>query len=345
MKYLNYRHWLIIIFAGIFLSGIPVDAQSTDSQFQNPIINGNFPDPFILKVDDTYYAYSTNSNGRNVPLATSSDLVNWSIKRDVMPALARWVKLSGPDVWAPEVLRVDDSYHLYYTARDKETGLQCVGLAISDSPSGPFRDQSDRPFVCQDSEGGSIDASPFRDADGTLYLYWKNDGNCCMMTTYLYGQQLTPDGLSLIDEPVRLISNDQLWKGPVVEAPTMWLRDGVYYLFYSGNVYAGEKYAVGYAICETPLGPCEDAEENPILSSDMESAPLVVGPGHQTIIEDAAGETWLVYHVWQVTGGGRLTSTRQVWLDRLIWEDGKPIVVGPTRERQAVPVVEATLEP
>lgn len=329
---------LIVLFV-IVLAGIHVSAQSDSPQFQNPIIQGNFPDPFILKVDETYYAYSTNSNSRNVPVATSTNLVDWSTGRDAMPGLARWVRLSGPDVWAPEVIQVEDSYLLYYTARDKETGYQCVGLAISDSPQGPFRDQSERPFICQDTEGGSIDANPFRDADGTLYLYWKNDGNCCNLPTYLYGQQLSEDGRTLVGEPVRLVSNDQPWKGPVVEAPTMWLRDGIYYMFYSANVFAGERYAVGYAVCETPLGPCVDAEENPILATDMTEAPLVVGPGHQTVIEDAAGETWLVYHAWQVTTGGRLTANRQVWLDRLVWEDGKPRVEGPTRTAQPAPII------
>lgn len=334
---------IFVLFCLLF-SGILVSSQTTDTQFQNPIIQGNFPDPFILKVEDTYYAYSTNSNSRNVPVSTSSDLIHWSVGRDAMPALARWVNLSRPDVWAPEVIQVDDRYLLYYTARDRETGLQCVGLAISDAPQGPFRDLSDRPFICQDTEGGSIDANPFRDADGTLYLYWKNDGNCCMLTTYLYGQQLSPDGLTLIGEAVRLISNDQPWKGPVVEAPTMWLQDGVYYMFYSGNVFAGERYAVGYAVCETPLGPCEDAEENPILVSDMDSTPLVVGPGHQTVILDDAGDTWIVYHAWQVNSNGTITSNRQVWLDRLVWNDGKPSVEGPTRALQTAPVVETAGE-
>jgi beta-xylosidase len=120
----------------------------------------------------------------------------------------------------------------------------------------------------------------------------------------------------------------------------MWRHEAQYYLFYSGNVYAGEAYAVGYARCETPLGPCEDAEENPILASDMETRPLVVGPGHQTVIADEAGKTWLVYHVWQVTSGGIRTDTRQVWMDRLVWEDGRPVVQGPTRDSQTAPVIE-----
>jgi len=313
-------------------------AKTMQPMLQNPVIQTNFPDPFILKVDTTYYAYSTNSNSRNVPVATSEDLVNWSLGRDVLPGLPRWVNISRPDVWAPEVLRIGDEYLMYYTARDRASGRQCLGLAVSDSPTGPFRDRSETPFICQVDEGGSIDASPFRDADGTLYLYWKNDGNCCMMPTYLYGQQLSEDGRTLIGEPVRLIRNEKQWHGPVVEAPTMWLHDERYYLFYSGNVYSGEAYAVGYAVCETPLGPCQDAPENPILASDMTSQPLVVGPGHQTIIQDEAGDAWIVYHVWQLTASGSLTSNRQMWMDRLVWENGRPVVKGPTRAAQPGPV-------
>ncbi len=347
------RFRLLMLLTVFVLVSIPAAAQTADEgsaageTFANPVINMNFPDPFILKVEDTYYAYSTNSNSRNVPVATSTDLVTWRIGRDVMPALAKWVNLSRPDVWAPEVLHAGDKFLLYYTARDKASGYQCIGLAASDAPDGPFRDTSDQALICQTREGGSIDASPFRDQDGSLYLYWKNDGNCCMMATWLYGQPLSDDGMTLLDEPVRLVRNDNLWEGPVVEAPTMWQREDAYYLFFSGNVYATEKYAVGYAVCETPLGPCEDAEENPILVSEMTERPLVVGPGHQTVFMDEAGETWMYYHIWQVTSSGRLTANREVWLDRLLWEDGKPVVAGPTRDRQSAPVTapEAESEP
>jgi beta-xylosidase len=323
------------------LSGVYVAAQSLENTLQNPVIESNFPDPFILKVDNTYYAYSTNSNSRNIPTATSNDLIHWELGRDALPALPSWVDISNSNVWAPEVLRIDDRYLLYYTARDKISNRQCIGLAISDSPEGPFQDTSDTPFICQADEGGSIDASPFRDEDGTLYLYWKNDGNCCLSATHLYGQQLAPDGMSLVGEPVPLVRNDLPWKGPVVEAPTMWRHGDRYYLFYSANVFSGERYAIGYAVCESPLGACEDAEENPILSSDMDSTPLVVGPGHQTVITDEAGATWIVYHVWQVTPGGSLTRNRQMWMDRLVWEDDRPQVQGPTRDPQPAPMTQA----
>ncbi len=329
---------LLFVFS---LLGGSTAAQDMDTTFQNPVIATNFADPFILKEGETYYAYSTNSNSRNVPVITSTDLVNWTPGRDALPALPRWVNLSPSHVWAPEVIRVGEQFLLFYTARDRASNRQCIGLAISDSPGGPFRDPHDAPFICQAEEGGSIDANPFRDADGSLYLYWKNDGNCCMKPTWLYGQRLSADGRTLIGEPVRLLRNDQPWHGPVVEAPTMWLHEGRYYLFYSGNVYAGEHYAVGYAVCETPLGRCVDAAENPILASDLSQTPLAVGPGHQTVFLDKAGQTWLVYHVWQVTPGGALTDNRLVWLDRVTWREGRPVVSGPTREAQPVPVTRA----
>lgn len=331
--------WLFGVLCLLLGLAVPLAAQSDDEDtFQNPVISANFPDPFILEVDDVYYAYSTNSNSRNVPYATSTDLVNWQVGRDALPALPRWVNLNHADVWAPEVLALSaDEYVLFYTARDRSTGKQCIGQATSTSPTGPFRDTNDGPIICQTREGGSIDPSPFRDVDGSLYLYWKNDGNCCMMATYIYVQALSADATELIGDPVRLVRNDELWEGRVIEAPTLWRHDDQYYLFYSGNAYSGEAYAVGYAVCETPVGPCTDAEENPILASDLDSRPLVVGPGHQTIITDDAGEMWLVYHVWQVTDGGALTSTRQVWLDRLEWEDGRPLVAGPTRDEQPAP--------
>jgi beta-xylosidase len=304
--------------------------------FQNPVLTIDFPDPHVLKVGDMYYAYATNASGRNVQLARSKDLVKWEFLTDAMPALPTWAKLGGSFVWAPEVIEIGGKFFLYYTARDKASDKQCVGVAVADKPEGKFRDSNPAPLVCQAEEGGTIDAHPFRDGD-KLYLYYKNDGNCCNMPTYLYVQEMAPDGLSLLGEPVRLVRNDAAWEDRVVEAPTMWKHNGQYYLFYSGNNYAGIEYAVGYATCQTPMGPCEDAPENPILASRMNEKPIVVGPGHQTIIEDDDGETWIVYHVWEVTSAGLRGTRRFMWIDRLVWNEGKPDITGPNTNAQPLP--------
>jgi beta-xylosidase len=320
--------------AGPTASPAPTRVVVPEGSFQNPVLRNDFPDPFILAVGDTYYAYATNANGKNVQVSSSTDLVTWQLLPDAMPALPKWT--TSGSVWAPEVLALADKYVLYYTSHDKASNRQCVGVAVSDEPQGHFKDTRDQPLVCQVDQGGTIDASPFRDGD-QLYLYFKNDGNCCGIPTYLYVQPLAPDGLSLVGEATPLVRNDEQWEGRVVEAPQMLRHAEQYYLFFSANNYAGVEYAVGYALCDTALGPCTDAPENPILASRMDQQPLVIGPGHQTIVT-IGDETWMVYHVWEVVGTGRRGDRRFMWMDRLDWVDGKPDVLGPTTDPQPDPL-------
>ncbi len=314
---------------------VPTPTMDKTSQYKNPVLRLDFPDPFILEDAGVYYAYATNASGRNVQLAISTDLVNWELKTDAMPVMPEWAMLQSGFVWAPEVMKVKDNYLLYYTARSKEHDKQCVGVAVADSPEGKFKDALGVPLVCQFEEGGTIDASPFRDGD-KLYLLYKNDGNCCGRATYLYIQEMAPDGLSLVGEPTRLIRNDLAWEAHVIEAPTMWKHDDQYYLFYSANNYAGVEYAVGYAVCDTVTGPCTKAGD-PILKSVLEQ-PLVIGPGHQTLLQ-VGDETWIFYHAWEVTPQGMRANRRLMWMDRLTWEDGVPVVQGPSTGPQPLPLV------
>ncbi|MDB5081073.1 MAG: glycosidase [Chloroflexi bacterium] len=327
--------------AGVATTAAVADAPAPAGQvppgfFQNPVLKSNFPDPHILLDNGTFYAYATNASGRNIQVASSTDLVNWELLPEAMPALPPWGKLVSGLIWAPEVIKIGPKYVLYYTGRDKTSNKQCVGVATSDAPQGKFKDSMTQPLVCQVEEGGTIDANIFSDG-GKLYLYFKNDGNCCGQSTYLYVQELAPDGLSFVgDKPTRLIENDQQWEGRVVEAPTMFKHQGNYYLFFSGNDYAGLPYAVGYATCKSPLGPCQKAPENPILKTSLKNPP-VIGPGHQTILQ-VGDQTWIIYHAWEVSNGLK-TDRRLMWLDRIEWKDGKPVVIGPTTEPQPIPKV------
>lgn len=312
--------------------------------FENPVIEENFPDPFLLRDDDGYwYAYATNLSLpnmtaaiKNIQVARSKDLVDWELLDDALPVLPRWAKAAGSLVWAPEVAEVAQNYVMYYTARDKASDKQCVGVATAAEPDGRFKDTSDKPLVCQAEEGGTIDASPFQDGN-KLYLYYKNDGNCCGFPTYIYAQELAPDGLSLVGQPVRLVRNDAPWEGRVVEAPTMVKHEDKYYLFYSANDYGGLEYAVGYATCETATGPCTDAQENPILKSQRQRPPdLVIGPGHQAVIT-MDGQDWIVYHAWEVTAAGLRGDRRFMYMNRLDWQNDKPVIEGSLTEPQPVP--------
>jgi beta-xylosidase len=324
----------VLILLLVIASCAPDRSERRDPElktFTNPVWETNFPDPFVLRAG-AYHAYATNGSGANIQTLRSRDLVEWEQGPDAMPQLAPWV-MPGR-TWAPEVLaREDGTYVLYYTASSLDDATQCIGRAVSDSPEGPFVDGHEVPFICQIEEGGSIDASPFRDEDGSLYLYWKNDGNAIGVDTHIYAQRLSEDGLELEGEPRRLFRQDAAWEGDLVEAPFMWRREGRYYLFYSANAFASDLYAEGYAVCEGPMGPCEKAPENPILESEGR----VAGPGHAHLFEDGAGETWMVYHAWPSDAIGSEIPGRNMWLDRLVWEDGKPVVKGPTKGPQPAP--------
>ena len=119
--------------------------------------------------------------------------------------------------------------------------------------------------MCQAALCGSIDPSPFVDAEGNAYLYWKSDENDrrCNGVPRLWGQRLAADALAVTGPAVPLLAMDQAWEQPLIEAPSMLARDGTYHLFYSANWYESPSYAVGHATCMTPLGPCTKPTATP----------------------------------------------------------------------------------
>jgi beta-xylosidase len=313
-----------------------------------PVFKEDFPDAFVLPHGSNFIAYSTN-NGANVPIATSNDLVHWAFVtdpasgklRDALPRLGAWAK--GGYTWAPEVLQLGNRYLLYYTASNPKRNSQCIGVAVASDPLGPFVDSNAEPIVCQTELGGSIDPDAFRDADGKLYLYFKNDGNRVHARTSLWGQALSPDGLSLVGTPVQLLKDDQGWESRVVEAPSMVRSPAGYELFFSGGFFGWNPeegglspYAMGYASCTSALGPCTPARENPILHSfnDRESGCLS-GPGHQSIFTVGA-RTFISFHAWAATSGCRKADDkRYLYIAPLFWKDGKPALGNSLRERTA----------
>lgn len=310
----------------------PGPASVFTKTFRNPVLDINFPDPFILRVGNTYHAYATNGGGSNVQYAESRDLIHWSQGKDVLPTLPDWA-LPGL-TWAPEVAHLNGKYQLYYTTHDIASDRQCIGVAVSGSPAGPFVPVGNGPVVCQDHLGGSIDPSPFVDGDGRAYLLWKNDGNCCDLPTRLYIQPLSSDGLQLTGQPTALLQNDQPWEGRVVEAPTLHRQGGVYYLLYSGGAYDSDGYAVGYATSPQLTGPYHKAAGPLLISRDQ-----VAGPGHQSVFTDDRNQTWLVYHAWTAGKIGDQSGYRSMRLDKVGFAGGVVTTSGPTLITQPAPRV------
>ena len=252
----------------------------------------DFPDPFVLTVDHTYYAFATNSAAGNIQIIESTDHQRWTTVGDALPHLAAWAAPGA--TWAPSVLPVGRSYVLYYSADLGTTGEQCISDAVASRPQGPYIDTSTAPLECQLSLGGSLDPSPVVDENGIPYLVWKSQGGHGQLAT-LWSQQLTQSGTGLAPgAPTALLGPDEGWQRGTVEGPDMVLSNGQYILFYSGNDWTTAAYGIGYARCAGPLGPCTEQSTTPLLSS----GPGFSGPGGETVFADPKDRLWIAFHAW-----------------------------------------------
>jgi len=341
-----------------------------DTTFKNPL-NVKFGDPYILydKKSATYYMYGTGGGAKEgFSTYSSSDLIEWKYQGQVyygnMPGT--W---GIGSFWAPEVYAVNNKYYLFYSAQSKynpgnEKENFKIGVAISNSPTGPFKDISDKPLF----EPGYpvIDANVFFDDDGRIYLYYSR---CCykhpvnseiaeeakrkgwyneIEESWIYGVEIKPDFTAVIGKPVLLLRppiklNDKQaeWESRSVkskevnrrwtEGSVTFKKDGLYYMMYSANHFAGENYAVGYATSRNAMGPFIKADNNPVLQKDTAHGGVVSGTGHNSVFYSPDGkQMFCVYH-------GRTKYTgkeRLVFIDKMEAQKGKITVFGPTTQVQ-----------
>jgi hypothetical protein len=233
---------------------------------------------------------------------------------------------------------------MYYTATEAVApNDQCIGMATSASPGGPYIDSSPVPVVCQDGDygapvidngnfGGSIDPNIFTDSSGRHWLIWKSDGNHIGTPTYIWSVQLNSNllGTSTLSPAGPLLTNDQSsWEGGVIEGPDMYEPSpGVYDLFFSGSGEGSSSYAIGWARCNSPVGPCSDQTTGgPLLSS----APGMSGPGGPDVYTLPGGQTALVFAAWQGNTIGYLScGIRPMYMaDVTFTNGGQPSISDP----------------
>jgi len=285
-----------------------------------PVDRRDFPDPFVLPHSGVYLAFATNAGATNVQVMSSPDLARWRGEADALPAVAPWA-VPG-NTWAPAVLARDGSHVLYYTVREPRAGRQAISIAGSAHPAGPYLDQTTGPLVYQLDLGGSIDPSPFVDADGTPYLLWKADANAINQRSSLWIQRLTDAGTALVGEPVMLLEQDAEWEEPLIEAPSLVTQGGRYFLFYSANWWNTSRYAIGYATAERATGPYRKVTSSqPWFASDAE----VAGPGGQECFVDRSGRLRMAYHGWTPGRVGYPDGARSMRLATINFFDGTPV--------------------
>jgi beta-xylosidase len=274
---------------------------------------GTFADPTILRVGRSYVVASTTTANVNLPVMTSTDLTTWTppTSDDALGRPPAWAAVKGRrdqvpliSQWAPSLAKVGSHYVAAFSAAiSLVPRTSCIGVATSADPLGPYAAASAKPLVCfRKSPLGAIDPDILVDR-GTPYLLWKNEGVPDVSPPRIMVRQLDATGTRFApgSRKVALIERDQAWEGDVVENPSMVRYRGRYVLLYSGNGWRTASYATGYAICDSPLGPCRKAPA-PILASTATES----GPGGADAFVDR-GTLRAVYHAYDpgVVGEGR----------------------------------------
>jgi beta-xylosidase len=309
----------VAVLAGAALSVAAPPAAASDGA--RLVLDQDFADPDVVQVGGTYHAYSTNAGGKYIQHATSTDLLHWSVAgSDALSAVGSWAQPERSLVWAPDVFDNGAGFTMYYVARDRASDRQCIGVARSGSPDGPFTPVGDGPLVCPAAQGGAIDPSTYTE-NGHRYLLWKNDGNCCGQDTWLYLQEVAWDGTRTTGSAVPLVRQDRSWEGGLVEAPTLVKRAGHYVLFYSADFYGDDRYKTSYAVADSLTGPYTKAAA-PLMTTDSFSG-AVHGPGGQDVVVGPDGKDRIVFHGWNAD-----RTHRSLYVAALGWANGYPVVDG-----------------
>lgn len=308
--------------------------------YQNPQLTG-VADPFIFSADGVYYMVATTGGTNFVGYRTDTLAERSPSARFTAMRPAPW---AGADHWAPEVYEYNGRYCMLFSARGKGAKDYCrLGIA--------FAEKAGDRFICQETPlldlGYTIiDASLLVDDDGTPYIFYSanlNRGDHYESITY--GVEMQRDLSGMVGEPVKLIEATEPWETRTgrrvwAEGGVVQKHDGLYYLYYSCNVYSGKDYSVGVATAKSPLGPYEKYAGNPLLTYQQaqDGSILVSGPGHNSFFT-VGGETFTAYHTH--CKPNNLPSTRQLCYDRSGYHaDGTAYICGPSLGWQLLPLAD-----
>ena len=231
----------------------------------------------------------------------------------MLPKAPAW---SAGDYWAPELVRWPGRMLLFYSA-SRVRGTPCIGVATAPRPEGPWRDRG--PALCR--PGGTIDADPFTDVDGTRWLLFKRLG----AGHGIYAMRFSERRLRAVGHAHRLIGPGAAWERDVTEGPNLVLRNGAYYLFYAGGHCCRPpcSYAEGVARAPTLLGPYTKAPANPLLTGNA----AWKCPGHGTTIDLGPAGLFLLHHAYRTDDV--LDRRRTSLLTRIDFgPDGWPVIGG-----------------
>ena len=256
-------------------------------------------DPQILLYEDTYYCYATGCKD-GFYVWKSSDLVTWSKPIVCMHAGEdHW----GCDCfWAPEVVYHNGKFVMHYTARRRSDRSLRLGVAVSDSPEGPFVDVHGKPMF--DLGYATIDGSVLR-YKGKNYFYYSRD--CSenyvdgVKTSQVWCVELNETLTETVGEHVLMTTPTHEWERLSMNIAHLWNEgpcviehDGRLVMNFSANHYASNEYSICIATATEPMGPWvkEDAA-NPVLRA----RDGLFGAGHNAFFCAKDGTLMTSFHV------------------------------------------------
>jgi Glycosyl hydrolases family 43/Alpha-L-arabinofuranosidase B (ABFB) domain len=301
-------------------SSFRVSAPWAPRTAKGPVFPGLFADPHIANLGGRYYVYPTTDgfegwSGTQFRAFSSADLVNWT-DHGVILDLGPGVSWADNSAWAPAIAARNGRYYFYFSggAASGNTAKQ-LGVAVADSPTGPFRDALGRPLVPsgQFPGGQMIDPMVFTDDDGASYLYW---GQGVARVVRLNG-----DMISFDPAQVRVITPPGY-----NEASFVFKRNGTYYFMWSENDTRSEDYRVAYATGSSPLVPW--TRRGIVLQKRTDQG--ILGTGHHSVVRVPGTDTWqAAYHRFAVPGGNGIN--RETTIDRMEFNsDGTIRAIVPT---------------
>lgn len=300
--------------------------------YTNPVITfSSAADPTVIRTEEGFYLYATQTNSYWIPIYFSKDLVNWEFKRSAF----RNATKPKPDVlpgggafWAPEIRYINGKYVLYFSwAKWGDGSISYTAVATSDSPVGDFLNA--KPLLITDDFGSNCIDQFYYEEDGKKYMFVGSFNG-------IYVTELTDDGLSVKrGADGKPVLKKQVC-GRAFEGTNIYKKGKYYYLFASINNCCpnngmDSKYKVVVGRSENLLGPYVDRKGKDMLDNSWElvlegDGETFFGPGHNSIIiPDDAGTDWMIYHSYVKENGA--VGGRLGMLDRVVWSaDGWPTI-------------------
>lgn len=267
----------------------------------NPIFQGWYADPEGAVFENRFWVYPTYSDDFEkqvfLDAFSSPDLVNWTKHHRIIDTtIISWARQA---IWAPSIIEKNKKYYLFFGANDIQrpgrpsydpqndiNHFGGIGVAIADSPMGPFKDYLGKPLISEFYHNAQpIDQFVFKDTDGTHYFFYGGWGHCNL-------GRLNDDFTGFMPWEDGNIFKEITPNG-YVEGPFMFQRKGIYYFMWSEGNWTNGTYKVAYSMSSTPLGPYKRI--GTILES--KEGDIATGAGHHSVINVPNTDDWImVYH-------------------------------------------------